>query len=76
MVNIPHNSISKKGKKSQPLVTHSCNASYSGGRDQEDRSSKTTWADSSWDPISKKTLHKRAGGVTQCVGPEFKSQYR
>jgi hypothetical protein len=28
------------------------------------------------DPVSKKNLHKkRAGGVTQVVGPEFKHQY-
>jgi hypothetical protein len=28
-----------------------------------------------WDPISKKTITKRAGGVAQGEGPEFKSQY-
>jgi hypothetical protein len=39
-------------------------------------SSKPALANSSQDPISKKTLsHKRAGGVAQGVGPEFKPQY-
>jgi hypothetical protein len=37
----------------QAPVTHACNPSYSGGRDQEDRSSKPAWANSSQDPISK-----------------------
>jgi hypothetical protein len=27
-------------------------------------------------PYLEKTLHKRAGGVAQGVGPEFKPQYR
>jgi hypothetical protein len=31
----------------QVLVAHACNPSYSGGRDQEDRSSKPAWANSS-----------------------------
>jgi hypothetical protein len=36
---------------------------------------KPAQANSSEDPISKKTLHqKRAGGVAQGVGPEFKFQ--
>jgi hypothetical protein len=35
------------------LVVHTCNPSYSGGRDQEDHSSKPAQANSSWDPISK-----------------------
>jgi hypothetical protein len=43
-------------------------------RDQEDRSSKPTQANSSKDPILKKkiTKKKRAGGVAQGEGPEFK----
>jgi hypothetical protein len=54
------------------LWTHTCNPSYSGGRDQEDHSSKPTWANSSRDPISKKpNTKKRAGGVAEGVGPEF-----
>jgi hypothetical protein len=40
------------------LVVHACNPSYSGGRDQEDRGSKLTWANSLKDPISKKTFTK------------------
>jgi hypothetical protein len=40
-------------------LTHACNPSYSGGRDQEDRSSKPARANSSWDPISKKPIRKK-----------------
>jgi hypothetical protein len=61
-------------------VAHTWIPSYSGGRDQEDLSSKQAWANSSGDPILKKNNHKKqewgvAGGVTQGVGPEFKPQY-
>jgi hypothetical protein len=57
-------------------VTHACNPSYSGGRDQEDHGSKPAWANSSQDPVSKKPItKKRAGGVAQGGGPEFKPQY-
>jgi hypothetical protein len=57
-------------------VAKPCNPSYSGGRDQEDRSSKPAWANSSKRPYLKNTHHKkRAGGVAQSVGPEFKPQY-
>jgi hypothetical protein len=38
-------------------VAHSCNPSYSEGRDQEDFGSKPARANNSWDSISKKTLH-------------------
>jgi hypothetical protein len=49
-------------------VAHTCNPSYSGGRDQEDHSLKRLYL--------KKTLHKkRGGGVAQGVGLEFKPQY-
>jgi hypothetical protein len=34
-------------------VAHTCNPSYSGGRDQEDHSSKPAWGNSSRNPISK-----------------------
>jgi hypothetical protein len=34
-------------------VAHACNPDYSGGRDQEDRGSKTAQANSSSDPILK-----------------------
>jgi hypothetical protein len=39
-------------------VAHACNPSYSGGRDQEDHGSKPARANSSRDPISKKTFTK------------------
>jgi hypothetical protein len=38
-------------------MASACNPSYSGGRDQEDCSSKPAWANSSGDPVSK-TLRK------------------
>jgi hypothetical protein len=44
------------------------NPRYSGGRNQEGHSSKSAWANSSWDPIlKKKPIKIRAGGVTQGV---------
>jgi hypothetical protein len=52
-------------------MAHTCNPSYSGGRDQEDHSLKPALANSSRDPILKKPIshtHKRAGGVAQVVG--------
>jgi hypothetical protein len=54
-------------------VAHSCNPSYSGGRDEGDCSSKLV--NSSRDPTLKKKRKKRAGGVAQGVGLEFKPQY-
>jgi hypothetical protein len=33
------------------------------------------WANNSKDPISKTPSQKRAGGVAQGIGPEFKPQY-
>jgi hypothetical protein len=57
-------------------VAHTCNPSYSGGRDQEDHGSKPAQANSLQDPILKKTHHKeRASEAAQGVGPEFKPQY-
>jgi hypothetical protein len=55
-------------------VAHTCNPSYSGGRDQ-DCDSKPAQANSSQDPILKNDSQKRAGGVAQGEGPEFKPQY-
>jgi hypothetical protein len=52
-----------------------CNLSYSGGRDQEDHGLKPARANNSRDSISKNPSQKRAGGVAQDVGPEFKSQH-
>jgi hypothetical protein len=37
---------------------------------------KPARAKSSRDPILKKNIKKRAGGVAQGMGPEFKSQYK
>jgi hypothetical protein len=56
-------------------VAHAYNPSYSEGRDQEDWGSKPTQANSSRGPILKKPFTKRAGGVTQGVGPKLKPQY-
>jgi hypothetical protein len=55
------------------LVAYVCNLSYSRSRDQGDGGSKPGWA-KFVRPCLKKTHHKkRAGGVAQGVGPEFKS---
>jgi hypothetical protein len=40
-------------------VAHACNSRYSRGRDQEDCSSKPAQGNSSGDPISEKTHHKK-----------------
>jgi hypothetical protein len=58
-------------------VAHTCNPSYSGGRDQVDCSSKPALANSLMNPLSKKSItKKRAGGVLKVyVNPEFKSQF-
>jgi hypothetical protein len=37
---------------------------------------KPARAKSSWDPISKKPIIKKAGGVAQGIGPEFKPHKR
>jgi hypothetical protein len=44
---------------SRVLVAHTCNPSYSGGRDQEDHGSKPAWTNSSRDPSLKKPYHKK-----------------
>jgi hypothetical protein len=65
-----------KKVKELSASAHACNPSYSGGRDQEDCSLKSARTKGSRDPILKKPLTKKeAGGVAQCVGPEFKPQY-
>jgi hypothetical protein len=62
-------------------VAHAYNPRHSGDRDQEDGGLKPDPANSSPDSRSKKKkrkqtkttlIQKRAGGVTQGVGPEFK----
>jgi hypothetical protein len=72
---IKQDPISKINNASQAPVAHACNPSYSGGRDQEDCSSKPAQANSSRDPVSKNPSQKRAGGVAQGEGPVFKPQY-
>jgi hypothetical protein len=59
----------------QALVAHTYNSSYSGGRDQKDLGSEPAQANSWRDLISKNPSQKRADGVAQGVGPEFKPQY-
>jgi hypothetical protein len=69
-------------------MAHACNPRYLGGRDQLDHGLKPAWGNSSRDPISKNPItkkkktnrknpaQKRAGGVAQSVGPEFKPKHR
>jgi hypothetical protein len=58
-------------------VAHTCNPSYSGGSDQEDRCLKPAQANSFERPyLEKNSSQKRAGGVAQGEGLEFKLQYR
>jgi hypothetical protein len=55
-------------------MAHTCNPSHSGARDQEDCGSKSAQVNSLQDPISKKSITKRAGAVAEGLGPEFKLQ--
>jgi hypothetical protein len=57
-------------KSRSSSLAHACNSSYSGGRRQEDHSSKSAQANSLRAPILKKPLS--LGRVAQGVGPEFK----
>jgi hypothetical protein len=58
-------------------VAHTCNSSYSGGRDEEACNLKPARANSSQVPILKNPITKNwAGGVAQDEGPEFKPWYR
>jgi hypothetical protein len=62
----------------QVPVTHTSNHSYSGGRDQEDRSSKAAGQTLCEDPISKNPITKKgwwSGWRGPTPGPEFKTQY-
>jgi hypothetical protein len=59
----------------QGTVTHACNPSYSGGRDQEDCGLKPAQANRSWDPAQKYPSLKGTCGVAQGKGSEFKPQY-
>jgi hypothetical protein len=66
----------KKLLSRQAPVAHTCNPNYSGGRDQENRGIKSLLGKQFLRPKLEKTHHnKRAGGVAQGVGPEFKTQY-
>jgi hypothetical protein len=64
-------------------VAHTYNLSYSGGRYQEDHSSKPAWANNPWDPILKIPNTKKSwwSGASDTVPslqvwiPEFKPQY-
>jgi hypothetical protein len=58
------------------LGAHPCNPSYSGDRDQENHGSKPARANSFPNSIlKKKKSQKRAGGMAQGIGLEFKLQY-
>jgi hypothetical protein len=57
------------------LVAHACNPIYSGGRDQEDHSSKPTQTNSSTRPYLEKALSKNGWWSGWGLGPEFKPQY-
>jgi hypothetical protein len=53
------NNLKQKGQGSWMPVAHACNLSYSGGRHQEDHSSKSAQENNSQNPILKKTNHKK-----------------
>jgi hypothetical protein len=53
-------------------MAHTYNPSYTGTRDKEDHGSNTAQTNSSGDPIMKKPFTKKASGVAQAIGPEFK----
>jgi hypothetical protein len=54
--------MNNKRKMKKKIKCLACNPSSSGGRDQEDNALKLAWANSSRDPISKKTYHKKRAG--------------
>jgi hypothetical protein len=58
--------IEQESECSWALVAHTCNPSYSGGRDQEDRGSKPAPAGSR-PCLEKHPSQKRTGGVAQGV---------
>jgi hypothetical protein len=53
-------------------MAHTSNLSFSKGRDQEDGGLKPAWTNSSQDYLKKYPSQKRAGGLAQGVGPEFR----
>jgi hypothetical protein len=69
-------SLIKKVTSCWAPVVHTCNPSYSEGRDQEDGDSKPAQANSSQNPVLKKPItNKGVGGVAQGIGPEFQLQH-
>jgi hypothetical protein len=52
--------------ESQALMAYACNPSYSGGRDQKDRGSKTACVKYLMRPYLEKTHHKK--GCVFCDG--------
>jgi hypothetical protein len=48
-------------------VAHNCNPSYSGGKDQEDPSSKSVLGKALFGKKKKKSHNKRAGRMAQAV---------
>jgi hypothetical protein len=70
---VPHSLQKQNQNKSWALVAHTCNPSYSEGRDQEDRGSKSATGKEFWRPYLENIHHKK--GVAQGVGPEFKPQH-
>jgi hypothetical protein len=63
--------LKKKDLTGRVLMAQTCNPSYS-----RRLWLKAAQANSSPDPILKNPSYKRAGGVAQGVGPEFKPQHR
>jgi hypothetical protein len=57
------------------LVAHTCNPHYSGGRDQEEHIGTQPREIVHKTLSQKNPSQKRAGGMAQGVGPEFKPQY-
>jgi hypothetical protein len=51
--------LSKLPKSSQAPVAHTCNPSYSGGRDQEDHGCKPAWEKLLLRPYLEKTHHRK-----------------
>jgi hypothetical protein len=68
-----------KPKNCQAQVTHTYNSSCSGGKEPGGWQFETSPRQLVHKTLSKnhhkKTITKRAGGMAQSVGPEFKTQY-
>jgi hypothetical protein len=63
--------VLKKEIKGQAPVSHACDPSYSGGRDQEDHGLSQSREIIQKTLSQKNPLQKRAGGAAQGVGPEL-----